>query len=249
MSKFIVATTGYDVSADERNLSINSDKSNMMIVDEVDIAGTDTQYTHGLGYLPTTLEFIKYSTQWFPSGSAIYNTSDTWVAVTGSYNEYDTNKIYFDNPYELDSKIFITGNAADNATGSGKITASGKVKVAKDGLNVPDITDIRQFQFCSGLDTIKKDLTLSGSTTLESDGTFTKTEITHNLGYHPVVIAKLSSNTYDSYYNNLPLPINMSIFSLVPVSFYTTTTKLVLFTKGVIGDFTISYNIYRNKIN
>lgn len=244
----IVAATGYDIKSDQKYLTLDSDVGNLMIIDEQDLSGTDTEYTHGLGYLPTTLEFFNYGTQWFPAGSTVINTSDAYPGVFSPGLEYDTNKVYVSlNVDSLPIKLFISGNAADDQTGSGKNTASGKLKIAKDGLNVPDITDVRQFKFCSGLDTIKKDLALSGSVTITAND-FTKVEVTHNLGYVPVVIAKIESNTYDSAVNGLMLPINLSIFDVSPVSFYITSTKIVFFVDAVIANFTIKYNLYRNKI-
>ena len=248
MARLIVAKDGYNITSDRRYLLIDSDLTNLMIIEEKDISGGTASYSHNLGYLPTTFEFFKYGTQWFPVGSPIYDTSDSWVA--GGVNiEYDTNTIYF--TYEWinsDVKLFITGNSADNQTGSGKNTAIGKLKIAKDGFSIDEITDVRQFSFCSGLDTLKKDIGLSGITTIEGDGTFTKKEITHNLGYVPVVIARLSSNTYNSGLDNTMLPINLTAFDLTPVSFYITSTKIVFFTENVVGNFTIKYNLYRNKI-
>jgi hypothetical protein len=248
MARIIVATTGYDITADQKNLVLDSDVGNLMVIDEQDIAGSATEYTHGLGYLPTTFEYFEYGSQWFPINSPIYDTSGIIVGVNSPRIEYDINKIYFTQFNALNIKLFISGNAADDQTGSGKNTASGKLKIAKAGLNVPDITDVRQFQFCSGLDTIKKDLALSGTTTISSSGTFTKSEITHSLGYVPVVIAKIESNDYDTLHNGSMLPLGLSIFDVTPVSFYVTSTKIVFFVDNVIADFTIKYNLYRNKI-
>jgi hypothetical protein len=221
-----------------------------MIIEEKNIAGTDTEYTHGLGYLPTTLEFFNYGTQWFPVGSEIYSTDDTYPGVYSPNLEYDTNKVYItQNDDALPIKLFISGNAADDQIGSGKNTASGKLKIAKPGLDVENITDVRQFQFCSGLDTIKKDLTLSGSVTISPVAGFSKIEVTHNLGYVPVVIAKIESNDYDYGYNGAMLPVGLSIFDVTPVSFYITTAKIVFFTDNADSTFNIKYNLYRNKLN
>lgn len=247
MARMIVATTGYNINSDKRNIALDSDDTNLMIIDEQNISGSATEYTHGLGYLPTTLEFFNYGTQWFPINSLVVNTSDSYPGVDSPQIEYDANKVYFTQYNALPIKLFISGNSADNQTGSGKNTASGKIKLAKAGLDATTITDVRQFQFCSGLDTIKKDLTLSGSVNISANG-FTKVEVTHNLGYSPVVIAKIESNDYDSLYNGSMLPINLSIFDVTPVSFYITSTKVVFFIDNVIADFTINYNIYRNKI-
>lgn len=248
MARIRVATTEYNIDSDQKFLAIDSDVGNLMIIDEVDVLGSATEHTHGLGYLPTTLEYFKYGSQWFPINSTVYNTSDSFVAVDSPSIEYDTTKVYFANPNSLPIKIFISGNAADNQTGTGKNTASGKLKVAKDGLNIPDITDVRQFKFCSGLDTFKKDLTLSGNVEISSDGSFHKSEVTHNLGYVPVVIAKIVSNTYDTSFAGAMLPVNMTLFDITPVSFYITSTKIVFFTTGFVGDLSINYSLYRNKV-
>jgi hypothetical protein len=250
MARMIVAKTGYDITAEQQFLSLDSDVNTLMIIDEQALSGSATEYTHGLGYLPMTLEFFNYGTQWFPVGSVVYNTSDAQAGVYSPWLEYDVNKVYItNNDDSLPIKLFISGNAADDQTGSGKNTASGKLKIAKDGLNAPDITDVRQFKFCSGLETIKKDLTLSGSVTISPVAGFSKTEVTHNLGYIPVVIAKIESNDYDYGYNGAMLPVGLSIFDVTPVSFYITTAKIVFFTDNADSTFNIKYNLYRNKLN
>lgn len=244
----IVASTGYNVASEQKYLTLDSSVGNLMIIDDQNLAGSITEYTHGLGYLPTTLEFFNYGSQWFPINSIVYNTSDSFIGVDSPRIEYDTDKVYITQFNALAIKLLISGNAADDQTGSDKNTASGKLKIAKDGLNIPDITDIRQFKFCSGLDTIKKDLELSGTTSISSNGSFNKVEITHNLGYTPVVIAKLETNSYDSSFDGSMLPVNLSLFDVTPISFYITATKIVFFTTGFIGDMIIKYNLYRNKI-
>ena len=247
MARLIVAKTGFDITSDKRNIVLDSNDTNLMIIDESSISGGTANYQHGLGYLPTTFEFYNYSTQWFPFGSPIFDTGGAFQ-TGGVFAEYDTDKVYFtDDGANSDIKLFISGNAADNSTGSGKNTASGKLKIAKAGFSINE-TDVRRLQFCSGLDTIKKDLSLSGQATLSSSGAFVKVEITHNLGYVPVVIAKIESNTYDNTFDGSMLPVNLSLFDVTPVSFYITSTKLVFFTENVVGNFTINYNIYRNKI-
>lgn len=248
MARMRVAKTEYNIDSDQKFLALDSDVGNLMIIEEVDVLGSATEHTHGLGYLPTTFEYFKYGSQWFPINSLVYNTSDTLVAVDSPRIEYDTNKVYFTQYNALPIKLFVSGNAADNQTGSGKNTATGKLKIAKDGLNAPDITDVRQFKFCSGLDTFKKDLTLSGNVTVSDTTGFGKTEVNHNLGYVPVVIARLVTNSTDGVGNNSMLPINLSLFDITPVSFYITSTKVVFFTAGYGGDFSINYNLYRNKI-
>ena len=248
MARMIIAKDGYDVFGDKRYLSLDSNDTNLMIIDEPLIVGGTSKYTHGLGYLPTTLEFFKYGTQWFPLGSPVYDLSDSWD-VGGVFAEYDTNKIYltYDGGTE-DVKIFITGNSADNQSGSGKNTVSGRLKISKSGYDAETETDIRRLQFCSGVDLIKKDLVKSGNTQVVSSVGFAKVEISHNLGYVPIVIAKVTSNDYDSNFDNTMLPFNLNPFSLSPVSFYITSSKVVFFVDGVIGTFNINFNLYRNKI-
>lgn len=241
MARLRIAKAGFNVGSDKRNLSLDTDYGNVMIVSEASIAGTASQYTHGLGYLPTTLEFFKYGSFYYPMGAdPVDVTQEPFGWYIGDWTpelEYDTNKIYITNTDQMALKIFITGNSADDTTGSGKNTASGKIRVAKDGLNVPDITDVRQFKFCSGLDTLKRDSILSGSISVAYEN---HEEVTHNLGYHPIVIAKASSGQL--------LPFNAGAFDLSPIGFYTTTTKIVFYNYGAGSSETISYNVYRNKI-
>ena len=248
MARIIIAKDGHDVFGDKRNLSLDSNDTNLMIIDEPLIVGGTSEYTHGLGYLPTTLEFFKFGSQWFPIGSPVYDLSDNWQ-YAGVEAEYDVNKIYL--TYQdgsEDVKIFITGNSADNSVGSGKNTASGRIKVSKSGYDAETETDIRRLQFCSGADLIKKDLVKSGNVQVVSTVGFAKVEVSHGLNHVPVVIAKVTSNDYDSGFNNVMLPFNLDPFSLAPVSFYITSTKLVFFIDGVIGTFNINFNLYRNKI-
>lgn len=249
MARIIVASDGYNIDSDKRFLSLDSDISTLMLIDEQTLSGSTTEYTHGLGYLPTTIEFFNYGSQWFPIDSSVFDTSGSWIFAASPLIEMDTNKIYIDNIDSLPVKIFISGNTADNSVGSDKNTAAGKLKIAKDGYDINSITDVRQLQYCSGLDTVKKDLSLSGQTTIvNTDGSFTKSEITHNLGYVPMVTARLVDNDYDDVYDGSMLPINMSLFDTAPASFYVTSTKIVFFVYNVIGTFIINYNLYRNKI-
>jgi len=106
MSKLKIAKTGFDITADERNISLNSDYTNLMIIDEQDITGGTASYTHGLGYLPTALIYFKYGSQWFPDESPIYDTSGTWVYGSAKLEDYDTNKFYFTYEVNRDIKIF-----------------------------------------------------------------------------------------------------------------------------------------------
>jgi hypothetical protein len=247
MARIRIAKEGYTVEDDLRFLSLDTNYSSLMIIAEASVAGTATEYTHGLGYLPTTIEFFKFGTQWFPMDSAIYDLDDNLYLTYAPKIEFDSNKAYFYNPDELPIKLFISGNSADNSIGSGKNTAFGKIKVAKDGQDVT-ATDVRQYKFCSGLDTIKKDLALSGTAQIVGDGTFKKVEVSHNLGYVPIVTARISSNTYDSAFNGRYLPQNWQTYDFVPISFYITTTKIVFFTYNQPVTVNITFNLYRNKI-
>lgn len=246
----IVAKNGYNVNSDKRYLSIDSDISNLMVIDELSFNGSETGYNHGLGYLPATLEFYNYGTQWFPMGTpATIDLAGNFIGIEAPQIEYDLNDIYITQYDSVPFKLFIFGNSADNQIGSGKSTAVGKLKIAKNGLNVPYITDIRQFQFCSGLDTIKKDIELSGSFTLSCTGTIVTHEINHNLGYVPMVMARLVNNTGDTSLNGSTLPINQSFFDVTPISFYITSQKIVFYIYGDTTTATINYNLYRNKLN
>jgi hypothetical protein len=120
MARLIVAKSGYDITSDKRYLSIDTNYDNLMIIEEKNIAGTATEYTHGLGYLPATMEYFQYGTQWFPVDSPVYTTAGADAMVYPPTVEYDTTKIYIDNLDELPLKIFIAGNSADNQTGTGK---------------------------------------------------------------------------------------------------------------------------------
>ena len=64
-----------------------------------------------------------------------------------------------------------------------------------------------------------------------------------------MVIAHIESNP-DALYDGVGLPTNVADFDFASVSFYVTTTKIVFFIDGAAasGDYTIKYNLYRNKI-
>jgi len=244
MSKFLIADNGGSINDDFKDLVLDSDLPVVMILDEVTLDGTETQYSHNLGYIPTIFGYYKDTTfspySWLPLGRGAP------VQIT-----FDTTKVYIHNPGNYEAQLFITSNAADNQTGSGKNTASGKIKIAKSGLSVPNITDARQFVFCSSLDTLKKDLTLSSGTVTLTSADFTYTDeatVDHNLGYYPVVRAKIVSDPSGTW-NGVELPINVQSFDYAPVLFGVSTTKVWFFIFNVQpGDWVISYSIYRNKL-
>lgn len=258
MAKLIVAQEGGSVSSTERNLGFTSDRNCFIEL----ISGTQSisstgYYQHGLGYSPAYTVFMKVN----PAVSGIPQSWTPCVGFLGNVLDgglvtIDTDKLYFETyqvynetteEYEYVTTDFyfsIFSNKTDDATGTGKDNASGKIKIAKSGLSIPNITDARQFQFFVG-NAFKQDVALSGETSLTTiDYDFEVVEITHNLGYVPIIFCQEKDNG-----SRIPYGLPSGFI----LTYYITSTKLYIvggnfFSEG--GDtINISYKILRDKIN
>lgn len=243
MARIRVSKFGGSVYDDKKNLVLDSDNTSLMIYDEQTLSSASTEYTHNLGYYPLVFAFFQSGSEWHPENSFAAGYSRVYQ---------DTNKIYIENNTGGNVKLFISGNAVDNASGSGKNTATGKIRVAKDGFDANNETDIRRFQFCSGLDLIKKDTSLSGIVTLTSDSGYSyeaETYIEHNLGYVPFV----SAIDYGGRTGmGGELPVNF-VEGMNSYYYYITSTRVYfgvsIFSKDpIIESYIFKYQIYRNKI-
>lgn len=241
MARIRIAKNGGDIDDDPKDLVLDTDETSLMIYDDPMKGNGITSHTHNLGYYPIVFAFFEDSGKWHPQNS---------IAADYSNIEMDTNTIYIDNAIGQRTKLFISGNAVDNSVGSGKETATGKLRVAKDGYDAETETDIRRFQFCSGLDLFKKDTSLSGTVTFTTDDDFFWEEektIAHNLGYVPFATA-IDSAGYLGAGGEIPLDWGFNNFY-----FYLTSTNIVfgvaVFSKEPeVQAYTFKYQIYRNKV-
>ncbi len=243
MGRIRVAKSGGTIDDNPKDLVLDSNNTHLMIYDEQTLNSSATSYTHNLGYYPLVFAYFQDGSNWHPDNSFV-------AAYSRVYQ--DTNNVYIENNTGSNVKLFICGNAVDNASGSGKNTAIGKIKIAKSGFDADTETDIRRFQFCSGLDLVKRDSALSGTVTLTSDsGLFYEGEtfITHDLGYVPMA-SVIDYAGFTGLGGELPLNFADGLNSYY---FYMTSTRMYfgvsIFSKDpVIDTYTFKYQIYRNKI-
>lgn len=243
MPLFLIAKSGGTVADASKDLVLDSRKTSLMIYDEVTLNSSATEYAHNLGYYPMVFAHFQNGSNWHPSDS---------VLTSFSTFKQDANKIYIENYAGGDVKLTILGNAVDNATGTGKNTATGKIKVAKEGFSANTETDIRRFQFCSGRDLFKRDPALTGTVTLTSDAKYfyeAETYITHNLGYVPYVTA-IDFAGFTGIGGELPVNFSDGLNNYY---YYMTSTRVYfgvsIFSKdATIDTYTFKYQIYRNKL-
>lgn len=259
MAKLIIAKDGGSVSDAEKDLAFTSDRNCMIeLLSGTQTVETTEYYQHALGYAPAYTVFMKVidsgivgipANSWSPCVGFIGNVLNGGIATV------DTDKLYFETyqvynesteEYEYVTTQFyysIFANETDDAIGTGNDNVTGKMKVAKSGLSIPNITDARQYQFFVG-NVFKKDTTLSGSvdiTTVDYD--LAIVEVTHNLGYVPVVYC---------FDKDSGSRIPYALPSGLMFSYYVTSTKLYI----VAGDFfnpggdtiSVAYTILRDKI-
>jgi len=210
MANIIVAKTGGTINDAEKRLAFTSDRDCMieLISGHKTVSSVDN-YQHSLGYVPSYTVFFKVITSeitgvpnncYSPCIGIIGNVLDGGTATV------DTDKLYFQtyqvyNPvtdtYDnvtTDFYYSIFANTIGNQTGTGKNNVSGKARIAKNNLSVPDITDARQFKFFVG-NVFKQDTALSGTITLMTlDYDLKVITIPHNLGYVPIVYMFESDN-------------------------------------------------------
>jgi hypothetical protein len=180
MARLIVAKTGGTIDDDVKDLAFDSDENYMVILEErIDTAdgSGNLEITHNLGYLPSFYHFYE-------SSAGVWERQ-LESGLGGAYT--DTTKIYIQTPSASQRvKTVIWGNSQDNAVGTGRTNATGKLRIAKDGYDATIDTDLRRFKFASsgGVFKISEKKTLS--ITVTGSGTFTK-QYAHGLGYVPQV--------------------------------------------------------------
>lgn len=243
MPRIIVAKTGGTIQDDEKSLSLDTNSTSLMIYQEETKTDGSTSHTHNLGYYPLVFAFFHDgSGNWHPQNSISAGFSD----IT-----QDTNTIYINNDFGQETKLFICGNAVDNSEGTGKNTAIGMLKVWKPDISIENETDIRKFQFCSGLGLFNKNDALSGSITFTTDsGTSWEEEktVAHGLDFIPFVTAIDDSGTL-GLGGELPL----EYLEINNLYYYVNATNIVFGVSISLKDpevqtFTFRYNVYMNKI-
>lgn len=243
MPRARIAKSGGSVFDDPKNLVLDTNQTSLMVLYDVELSSSATEYTHNLGYYPVVFAFFQSGSIWYPAGAYPSGYSNI---------KQDTNKVYIENNTGGNVRLLISGNAVDNQIGGGKSTATGRMKVAKPGYNAATETDIRRFQFCSSADLFKKDESLRGTVTLTSNADYyyeSETYITHNLGYVPVAFAiDFAGVTGDG--GELPLTW---ADGLNDYYYYITSTRIYfgvsIFAKDpVVESYTFRYQIYRNKL-
>lgn len=241
MARLRIAKTGGTINDNPKDLVFDSNYTSLMIYDEQLLGSSTTEYSHNLGYYPLVFAFFQDGANWHPENSYVGAYSKT---------KQNTNTVYIENNIGGNVKLFISGNAVDNSIGSGKNTASGKLKIAKPGYNIATETDIRRFQFCSGLDLFKQDY--SGTITFTTDSGYSWEEekyITHDFGYVPLVFAIDYSGTL-GLGGELPLDYSEGLNSFY---YYITSTRVYfgvsIFSKDLAPEtYTFKYTIFKNKV-
>lgn len=255
MAKLIVAKTGGTIGDAEKNLAFTSSRDCLIeLLSGTQSVASTGYYQHGLGYNPAYTVFAKKIVSsvsgvpnncWTPVIGIIGNALDFDGSVS-----IDTDKLYFETytddegyPVTTDFYYSIFANTISNATGSGNSNASGKIKIAKSGYSVPNISDARQFQFFAG-NVFKQDRGLSGSLNITlPDYDVTMQSVYHGLGYVPIVYAFEDNN-------GSRIPYGAPDGTLF--TYYISATHLYIVGGNFInpgGDiYTIRYIILRDKI-
>lgn len=258
MPIFKIAKPGGSVTDAEKNLVFTSNRPCIIEIQSgTQAVSTTAEITHNLGYVPGFVAFNRVPVATFPDD--IPNNS--WTPCIGRFQNYpdgasiqaDTSKIYLETYeqydyddeeyYKVPTDIFysIWANSVTNATGTGNNNVSGKMKIAKTGQSVAG-TDARQYVFFSGKSVYKQNIALSGTKSVYINSEFAIGEITHNLGYVPIVFATdLESGS------RIPYALNF-----LTITYYITTTKVyfVIWNLGdtIDGTFDFKYKILMDKI-
>lgn len=178
---FKVAKTNGSINDVSKNLALDSGVDYMKILTErtdTSNASNMLEITHNLGYLPAFYTFFEGSDgRWYRQLSS---------GLGGSYA--DTSKIYIetDEPSQR-VRTVIFANSQNNEVGTGNDNATGKLRIAKDGYNADEETDLRRFKFISsgGVFKIKEKKTFNVEVTADTGEDIVS--YAHGLGYTPQV--------------------------------------------------------------
>jgi len=214
----IIAKPGNSVYDNEKSLVLTSNRDCLVEIKSGTKNISNTGYfQHSLGYYPAYSAFMKVQTStivgvpngcWSPCVGFIGNALDGGIVTIDSDKLYfETYTVYNDitmsyDYVQTDFYYSIFGNSINNAVGSGNDNVSGKLKIAKSGLSLTDITDVRQLKFFVG-NAFKQDLGISGTTSVTLvDYDMTVKSVHHGLGYVPIVYAFENNNGSRIPYGN-----------------------------------------------
>lgn len=212
----LVAQPGGSVLDDlAKDLAFTSEANYMLLLSE----RTDTSdgsgnltITHNLGYMPAFYHFYEES-------------SGVWrrPIESGIGGSYATNTQIFHKTPSGNQRVrtVIWANAQSDATGSGNNNVSGHLKIAKDGYDVSEETDLRRFNFASLKGTFKikekkrLQVTVSGTDTTDT------ASYAHGLGYVPQVYVFVAGIQIPSFYF-------IAAGTSYEFNYYVTNTHLVI---------------------
>lgn len=247
MTVLKIAGPGGEVTDDEKDLSFTSERQCLMEKASGVVSITTDGYgvathtiSHGLGYIPTYYTFEKdfFGTgAWFPKYIHTTYADESNIYIEIDWDPNTTYYIYY----------YIAYNRNDNATGSGNSNVSGKLRIAKEGYDATEDTDIRRFNFVSGASVHKLDTSISGSSTQSVGASYpapTTITISHGLGYVPVCFV-----FWDDVQNKLPYII--PVYDSDTANYYMDTSNLYIEARwggGITQNATFRYQIFRDKI-
>lgn len=193
----IAGTNGNVLTDAQKDLVFDSSLDYMIILEErTDVSDGSGNLTisHGLGYPPAFYTFFS-------------NGSGTWYrqlqsGLGGAYA--DTNNIYIttDSPSQS-VRTVIFANSQDNAIGTGRNNAFGKLKMSKPTYNASTDTDLRRFVFASGngIFKIKENKVLTVTVNLDGSGYSNDTvSYAHGLSYIPQVYVFLGGQQLPQFH-------------------------------------------------
>lgn len=260
MARLRIAKPGGNIDTDlSKDLAFDSDFSCFNVIQETNVQMTtngsgvgSVTYTHSLGYIPMYQVWIK------EKGSVYLN--NMWALLSQSasgsiaYATTTTIEIFADFALEsttYDYHIIIFGNTPDNVSASGNNNISGTMKIAKPGVDLETATDIRQLAFQSGKHTLKYDDENSGTTSITvSAGSSNYIDISHNIGYVPLVFVKDVSDTIGGSSTSKMLPV---FYEFASNAFYAVDRNKIrvvadAFYYGSSLTYNLKYFTYRDKI-
>ena len=260
MARLRIAKPSGNIDTDlSKDLAFDSDYPCFNVIQETDVDFTtngsgvgSVTYNHNLGYIPMYQVWIQ------EKGSTYLN--GMWALLSQSasgsiaYATTTTIEIFADfalNSTKYDFHIIIFGNTPDNVSASGNNNISGAMKIAKDSVDLETATDIRQLAFQSGKHTLKFDADNSGTDSITvAAGGGDYIDITHDIGYTPIVFVKDVSDTVGGSATSKMLPV---FYEGANNAFYAVDSSKIRvvvdnYGFGASVTYNLKYFTYRDKI-
>ncbi len=243
-----IAKGGQDVYAGANNLIFDSNYSTLNVYKDshsngflnVPADGVVSVF-HGLGYSPQIDGFVKQGAWWYPAFAGIQYLK-MWTDTNNAYFKMVGGSGYY--------KVFynIFGNTPDNATGSGKNTATGNLRIAKAGKNIDITSDLRDMALDTGVNVLKRDVNMSQSASYIGDANGSSVSLTfnHNYGYPPIVYGIVSDSNFAG---NMLLPFA----SVMSVYEFKVNSTQIIFTmenweENSSGNLTVHFMLFKDKL-